>query len=660
MQYRPFRLSVLSVAMMTASHVSATQSTSGNQDPVMVVSAQLTSPLTSVTSTKTTDPSASDASEHLKTMPGFSQIRNGGTNGDPVLRGMFGSRLRILTDGGEILGACPGRMDAPSSYISPESFDLLSIVKGPQTVLWGPGNSAGTVRFDRAPTHFEQADVKGDVGLHTASHRRWDENANFTMGNEDGYLRLMGNKSRAGDYKDGSGARIPSRWDKWNADMALGWTPDNDTLLELTAGTGDGEASYAGRAMDGAQFKRQSLGASFEKSNIGEVFDKFEAKIHYNYANHVMDNHSLRDPQAMMQGMSVVPKKTSRRDTRSVNGRMMGTWLWSDVELQGGMDMQTSSYRKYAVDQWVKDARFHNVGVFSELSWAANDQNKLVTGARIDRTWVDNFTSTGQATRNDIMPAGFVRLEHTLENLPVMLYAGFGYTERFPDFWELFSKTTAADGHSSTFDSVAPEKTRQLDIGAKYSGEKFDGWVSAYAGRVSDFILFNYDEANGGTKRVSNVAAAIMGGEAGLNYKLTDNLNADASLAYSWGQNSSDKRPLPQMPPLDSRLGLTWHEGNWSTTGLLRLVSHQHRVAINNGNVVGKDFGRSNGFAIFSGNAAYALTDDIKVSAGVDNIFNRTYSEHLNLAGNSAFGYSGVSPVNEPGRTWWAKVNAKF
>ncbi|WP_273876708.1 TonB-dependent receptor plug domain-containing protein, partial [Serratia marcescens] len=76
------------------------------------------------------------------TIPGFSQIRNGGTNGDPVFRGMFGSRLKILTDGSEMLGACPSRMDAPTSYISPESFDLLTITKGPQTVLWGPGSSA--------------------------------------------------------------------------------------------------------------------------------------------------------------------------------------------------------------------------------------------------------------------------------------------------------------------------------------------------------------------------------------------------------------------------------------------------------------------------------------------------------------------------------------
>src|SRR5690606_12486646 len=50
---------------------------------------------------------ASDGADYLKTIPGFSAIRNGGSNGDPVLRGMFGSRLNLLTNDGAMPGACP-------------------------------------------------------------------------------------------------------------------------------------------------------------------------------------------------------------------------------------------------------------------------------------------------------------------------------------------------------------------------------------------------------------------------------------------------------------------------------------------------------------------------------------------------------------------------
>lgn len=146
----------------------------------------------------------------------------------------------------------------------------------------------------------------------------------------------------------------------------------------------------------------------------------------------------------------------------------------------------------------------------------------------------------------------------------------------------------------------------------------------------------------------------------GIAYKLSDAWKADASLAYAWGENRSDSQPLPQLPPLESRFGLSWEKNDWTTTGLVRMVSRQHHVAINDGNVVGKDFSSSSGFTIFSLNTAYHINGHVKLSAGVDNLLDKNYSEHLNLAGNSGFGYSSNDPVNEPGRTFWAKMNLTF
>jgi iron complex outermembrane receptor protein len=127
----------------------------------------------------------------------------------------------------------------------PRSYDLLTVTKGPETVLWGPGNSAGTVRFEREPPRFDKAGIKGDASFLAASNDRFDENADVSFGNDKGYVRLTGNNSKSGDYKDGNGDRVASKWDKWNTDVAVGWTPDADTLLELTAGQGNGDASYA-------------------------------------------------------------------------------------------------------------------------------------------------------------------------------------------------------------------------------------------------------------------------------------------------------------------------------------------------------------------------------------------------------------------------------
>ena len=48
------------------------------------------------------------------------------------------------------------------------------------------------------------------------------------------------------------------------------------------------------------------------------------------------------------------------------------------------------------------------------------------------------------------------------------------------------------------------------------------------------------------------------------------------------------------------------------------------------------------------------------VLAGVDNLFGKTYQEHLNLAGDAGFGFPGDRALNEPGRTLWTKVDFSF
>lgn len=642
--------------------------------PTVITAIAPSSPLTVVTNPK--DPRqpvpASDGADYLKTIPGFSAIRSGGTNGDPVLRGMFGSRLNILTNGGVMLGACPNRMDAPTSYISPETYDRLTVIKGPQSVIWGPGGSAGTILFEREPERFGELGSRVDASLLAGSNGRFDKVLDAAAGNRQAYARFVGNQSRSDDYEDGNGDTVPSRWDKWNGDVTLGWTPDADTLLELTAGKGDGEARYAGRGMDGSQFKRESLGLRFEKSNLGEVLDKVEAQVYYNYADHVMDNYSLRTPSGSgMMGMPMV----SNVDRRTLGARIKATWRWADVQLVSGIDAQTNEHRArggMGVDAhkgqpWTKDADFHNYGAFGELTWYATGEDRLVTGVRLDRASARDLregSATEGDTRADTLPSGFVRYEHDLASIPATTYIGLGHAQRFPDYWELFSPKLAPDGAANAFDGIKPEKTTQLDFGLQYRDERLEAWASGYVGQVRDYILFDYRPGMMGmlSSQAQNIDARIMGGELGAAYKLTERWKADATLAYAWGKNSSDGKALPQMPPLESRLGLTYSRDTWSVGALWRLVAAQNRIAENQGNVVGKDYEKSAGFGVFSLNGAYKVSRNLKLSAGVDNLFDKAYAEHLNLAGNAGFGYPATDPrpVNEPGRTFWTKVDISF
>lgn len=613
---------------------------------------------------------ASDGSDYLSTIAGFSAVRNGGSNGDPVLRGMFGSRLAILTNNSYMPGACPSRMDNPTSYISPQNFDELEVIKGPQTVLWGPGASAGTIRFDRkAPTFTEGQPVQFDGSLTGGSWGRNDQSADIAIGNATYYARITANNAHSQDYKDGNGDKVPSKWHKWNTDVAIGLTPDDNTRFELSAGTGDGEARYAGRGMDGVKFKRQSLGLRFEKENISDTWRKLETQLYYNYADHDMDNFSLRD-FSPAGGMKM--PMTSNVDRATWGGRLASQFVFAqDWTLDVGLDTQQSRhrvrkgmYKTHRDKPREKDAEFSNTGIFSELGWQVTDDHKVVAGMRVDFASIKDFRAlspTSGDRRSRTLYSGFVRLEQRLSE-HTNVYAGLGHVQRMPDYWELFSPNMGTNSHQNAFASVKPEKTTQLDIGVQYKTTDLDLWASAYVGHVQDFILFSYHRGGmmGMMSQVSNVNARIFGGELGADYALTPNWKVGGTLAYAWGKNTSDHSALPQIPPLEARLSLSYEADRWSAGALWRIVSRQGRYALDQGNVVGKDFGPSSGFSTLALHTAYKATSNLTFSVGVDNLFNRTYSEHLNLAGNAGFGYASNQSINNPGRTFWATMTINY
>jgi iron complex outermembrane receptor protein len=114
------------------------------------------------------------------------------------------------------------------------------------------------------------------------------------------------------------------------------------------------------------------------------------------------------------------------------------------------------------------------------------------------------------------------------------------------------------------------------------------------------------------------------------------------------------------MPPLDVRLTADYVQGPWSAGGVWRIVAKQNRYSQGQGNVVGYDFGPTGGFSTLSLYGGYKINRNLSLTAGVDNVFDKTYGEHLNLAGNSGFGFGAASRFNDPGRTVWLRAALTF
>lgn len=628
---------------------------------------------------------ANDGADALKHIAGFSVIRKGGTDGDPTFRGMAGSRLPILLDGACTLGGCGQRMDPPTAYVFPSSFDQVTVLKGPQSVQHGPGASAGVVLFERSAPRFLEADSSLKFSSNFASFGRHDLSFEALAGNSKAYARFQGSHSQADEFEDGNGLESNTAYERWNAQLALGYTPSETSALELTFIQSDGEAAYADRMMDGAAFDRTSYALRYREDQMEGILRSVDAQAYHNYVDHVMDNFSLREfTPSMMMPMPMVsnPDRLTYGGSLKVELDRRG-----NLDTTLGIDTQYNRHRVRnamgpAVDSyqtpWQEDGTFDQVGVYGEFDYALSEKNEVHFGARID-SWraTDKRAQvragmmansmmanpTANQSRRDTLASGYLRFERELTQNGNKLYAGIGHSERFPDYWEIFSKESATS--ISAFDTDT-EKVTQLDVGSVTNWGDFDLNLSGFAADHQDFILIesSYAKSTGMMSRMAtvsrNIAATTWGGEAKLSYQNDAGWYAASSLAYTYGTNDTDDLALAQISPLELTLEGGRRREAWSYGWLARFVDDQDRIALNQGNIVGQDIGPSEKFAVLSIHSSYRIDENWTLAAGIDNLFDETYAEHISRGGAMIAGFTQTTRINEPGRTFWARLSAEF
>ncbi|MBE0482460.1 MAG: TonB-dependent copper receptor [Bacterioplanes sp.] len=602
---------------------------------------------------------AHDGADLLKNIPGFSVIRKGGTDGDPVFRGMAASRLSILLDGEMIHGGCGMRMDPPTAYVFPEAYEEVVILKGPQTVKHGPGNSAGVVMFERHQPDFSDRAIQGHASATLGSFGRNDQVGKMLLGGEQGYIELSGTRSDANNYQDGNGNDVHSAYTRWSSNAALGWTPNRDTVIELSAARSDGEARYGDRGMDGSKFARENLSLRYQQNNLTPWLAQVRARVYRNYIDHVMDNYSLRTPP-MMQMVSNPDRDTTGASvsavlTPTVNSEWeMGVDQQKNHHTSRRANSPTSSGVKpdYRSQPRTKNMAFDSLGVFAEWTYHLPGNHSWHTGARLNRDEAKDLRSgrdTSGSTDTNTLRNGFVRYEHQWDEAN-RVYIGLGHSERAADFWER-NKQTAP---SSTFD-LDTEKTTQWDVGILHKSERINASLSAFYTQHRDFILIT-----NAPNDARNIRATSYGAEADASIQLFNHWTLMTAAAWVHGSNDSDNMPLGQISPAEARLGLTYDNQRWSAGALWRLVDDQNRVAVDTGNIVGQDIGKTPGFTVFSLHAGYRPHTDVLLTAGIDNLFDITYAEHLSRGGVDIGGYETTTRINEPGRNVWLKAQWQF
>ncbi len=598
---------------------------------------------------------AGDGADLLQSVPNMSIIRKGGSSGDPLFRGLGGSRLSINADDQFIYGGCSMRMDPPTAYIHPNSFDKVVVTKGPQTVTQGMGLVSGSVQFIRKDPDFSEKPYNINASLTAGSNDRRDGSLEAEFGGKYGYVRSNISHNEAGDYKDGSGKSVHSHFKRDSQMLQLGITPTENTTIAGTYERSRAKVAYADRMMDGSKFDRDAWNVRFTQRNLTPWFSELELRYGESEIDHVMDTYSLRTIRNPA-GKQIKNANNPKRNTDT--GRLKATFDWDNLNLQTGVDYMDDVHVArmerggdgYRHKPYMPNQSFKQWGVFTEAAWQQTDKQRWVAGLRHDRVKAhyDSADVTDPVLKHQKfnLNSGFLRWERDTDN-GLKYYAGFGIAERSPDYWERLRAKKKI---------IHPEQNRQIDAGIIWKRPNLHASVSVFGSDVKNFIIL---ERQGTDLGVRNVKASRFGGEAEVKWTFAPNWEIGSNLAYTHGKNRTDGKPLAQTPPLEWNNTLAFDNGKFSAGALWRVVAKQNRYSKGQGNIVGQDIGASSGFGVLSLNAGWKFSKYATLQAGIDNVFNKTYAEFVSKGGDPSAGTQTLR-VNEPGRTAWLRLQAKF
>ncbi|BBP46970.1 ligand-gated channel [Thiosulfatimonas sediminis] len=134
--------------------------------------------------------------EMLANMPGVNNLSAGAQSGKPVIRGMTGERVKVLSNGASTDYQAYGTRHLPN--IDPYLAERIEVIRGPQSVLYGSEALGGVVNVLAPQMPFSQA-AQGEADIEYNSNNN-ETHLGVKMGSgSDKFALTVGASMRKGD-----------------------------------------------------------------------------------------------------------------------------------------------------------------------------------------------------------------------------------------------------------------------------------------------------------------------------------------------------------------------------------------------------------------------------------------------------------------------------
>ncbi len=623
---------------------------------------------------------ASDAGDALNSLSGVESARKGGRGFEPVIHGQQQSRINVLTDGTRAVGACPSRMDPPTGQFSPAGYDHVTLLRGVSTLQYGASASGGTLLFERDRYDFHQTHNSGHVtGDYKSNGDSWNSEFDWQFGNTSGLLRLYGDYTDNSNYHDGNGNTVSAAWKGQSGGALLALPLPASSRIELNVeAVRDKNLLYAGNGMDAPYADTDTWRLLFRRDESLGIFDILEFNLWHTDISHLMDDYSLRDrkPQNIYGARTPSTAET-------LGARFIGTVEYELLTCSLGIDwLETAqNARRWKVDKSGKqpdkltsllwpDVQVKQFGIFSEFDYDIDTNNSLKAGVRVDSVTIEarkssqpalgkanpeslykKYYNTVRDHRRDNNISALLSWSHQL-NPTDNLTLKTSRTQRSPDATEsyLASFGGCCSGNGSWIGNpeLNNETHQQYSLDFEHQDHCWNWQAGIWLDTVNDYIE-RYQK--NGVTLYRNTNAQHWGADLSGDYLLTEHWRLRAGSSWVCGRDTSESHDLAQIPPLELKLGVDYFYQRWHGSLDWWLAAKQADIDP----ASGLDPGKTPGYGVLHFSGRCDITQTLQLQAGIENLFDKTWTRHINSASRDPFASQAVR-VNEPGRRLWVKA----
>lgn len=512
------------------------------------------------------------------------------SGGAPIIRGLFGKHVLVLTDGIRLNNSTYRTGTNPYINTIPMgAVYRMEIIEGPSSVMYGSDALGGIINIITEPP-ADMGYLSSYGVRYSSADEGWMLDYAAVVESGNGLYSLGLEKRDIGDLRGGAdiGRQAPSGWEDIGGNFFARYMLSRRFMLKTGLQLYDAANIPRYDKYVEGQYDFYHYDPRYRRMGFIQLTDTKgfrgidETSVTYSYQNQA-EGRAYRktgSDKTTRQELGVFTHhfnlNARSRPTERISSTFGIEFYFDKVDSWRADRYPDSSV--YQVPPIPDGASYMASGLYLQSIFDCSPELKIRSGLRLSlitaRSRLESPYNDLDETYSDLSVSAGI-LYRLAESVSLIFDINKGF--RAPNLDDLAKLEISAAGREVPSLGLVPENSYQFDLGLRWNRAGFKGDFFIWGDILTDFIdrrrgtyngLDFWDENGNGIRDAGedlilvkkNVQKYYMrGAEASIDFKITSRWDFGFRSFYTYGENAVTAEPMSKIPPLTVRLALGYH-----------------------------------------------------------------------------------------------------